>query len=103
MKSVRVRYAPSPTGIPHIGNIRTALYNFLFAKGKKGKFILRIEDTDRKRFVPESVKVISESLKVLGLLPDEIYHQSERLSVYQRNLKLLAKKGLVYEDNGAQR
>ena len=103
MEQVIVRYAPSPTGIPHIGNIRTALYNFLLAKSQKGKFILRIEDTDRKRFVPESVKAIEDSLKVLGLNWDEVYCQSERLSIYQRDLALLKKKGSVYEDSGAWR
>lgn len=103
MKEVVVRYAPSPTGIPHIGNIRTALYNFLLSKSQNGKFILRIEDTDRKRFVPESVEAIKDSLKVLGLLTDEVYQQSERLSVYRRDLKLLQDKGLVYEDEGAWR
>src|SRR3990167_7288719 len=103
MEKVIVRYAPSPTGIPHIGNIRTALYNFLFTKSQKGKFILRIEDTDRKRFVPESVKAIEESLKVLGLNWDDVYHQSERLILYQRDLELLKKKGSVYEDSGAWR
>src|SRR3990167_3619610 len=103
MEQVIVRYAPSPTGIPHIGNIRTALYNFLLAKSQKGKFILRIEDTDRKRFVPESIESIEESLKVLGLNWDDVCRQSERLSVYQRALKLLKEKNLVYEDDGAWR
>ena len=103
MQDVVVRYAPSPTGIPHIGNIRTALFNFLFSKNRKGKFILRIEDTDRKRFVPESIESIEESLKVLGLNWDDVCRQSERLSVYQRALKLLKEKNLVYEDDGAWR
>jgi len=103
MEKVIVRYAPSPTGIPHIGNIRTALYNFLLAKSQKGKFIVRIEDTDRKRFVQESVKAIEDSLKVLRLNWDEVYRQSERLSIYHRDLELLAEKGLAYEDSGAWR
>lgn len=103
MEKAIVRYAPSPTGIPHIGNIRTALYNFLLAKSQKGKFILRIEDTDRKRFMPKSVKAIEESLKALGLDWDEEYHQSARLPIYQRDLEILKKKGLVYQDNGATR
>src|SRR3989344_5812948 len=81
-RRVRVRYAPSPTGIPHIGNIRTALFNFLFAKNKKGKFILRIEDTDQKRIVPGAIEKIKESLTVLGLNWDEIYQQSQRLDIY---------------------
>jgi len=103
MQDVVVRYAPSPTGIPHIGNIRTALFNFLFSKNRKGKFILRIEDTDRKRFVSESIEAIEKSLRVLGFNWDEVYRQSERLSVYQRDLKLLKDKGLVYQDEGAWR
>ena len=103
MEKIIVRYAPSPTGIPHIGNIRTALYNFLLAKSQRGKFILRIEDTDRKRFVPESVEAIEESLKVLGLDWDEVYRQSERLAIYQRDLNLLKESGFAYEDEGAWR
>lgn len=101
MNQVRVRYAPSPTGIPHIGNIRTALYNFLFAKSQKGQFILRIEDTDQSRIMPESVPKIEESLKVLGLDWDERYQQSQRLDEYLRNLEILKKKNAVYEDGGA--
>ena len=80
---VRVRIAPSPTGIPHIGTTRTALFNYLFAKHNKGIFILRIEDTDRVRIVPESEKAINEILKWLGLSWDEKYVQSERLRIYQ--------------------
>lgn len=101
MDNVRVRYAPSPTGIPHIGNIRTALYNFLFAKSQKGQFILRIEDTDRARFVPESLPKIEESLKVLGLDWDERYQQSQRLDVYGKNLEILKKKKAAFKDGGA--
>ena len=100
-RRVRVRYAPSPTGIPHIGNIRTALYNFLFAKSQKGQFILRIEDTDQSRFVPESVPKIEESLKVLGLDWDDKHQQSQRLDVYGKNLEILKKKNAVYDDGGA--
>src|SRR3989344_2438546 len=101
MSKVRVRYAPSPTGIPHIGNIRTALFNFLFAKNQKGAFILRIEDTDRKRLIPGSIPQIKESLKVLGLVWDEEYLQSERLSLYHKQLEVLKGKGLVYQSEGA--
>lgn len=103
MSKVRVRYAPSPTGIPHIGNIRTALYNFLFAKNQKGRFILRIEDTDQSRFIPESVPKIEGSLKVLGLNWDEKYQQSERLDVYRQNLEILKKKNVAYVQEGAVR
>lgn len=101
MSAVITRYAPSPTGIPHIGNIRTALYNFLFAKSQKGMFILRIEDTDRARFVPESLLKVEESLKVLGLDWDDKHQQSQRLDVYLSNLEILKKKNAVYEDGGA--
>ncbi|MCR4324497.1 MAG: glutamate--tRNA ligase [Candidatus Curtissbacteria bacterium] len=103
MSEVRVRYAPSPTGIPHIGNIRTALYNYLFAKASGGKFILRIEDTDRKRLVEGSEEKIEESLKVLGLIWDEQYRQSERVDTYKKYLEELKKKDVAYEDEGAWR
>ena len=77
--TVRTRYAPSPTGTPHIGNTRTALYAFLLAKKYEGKFILRIEDTDQKRTVPGSLEKIYEIQKFLGLTPDEgPYIQTER-------------------------
>ena len=98
---VKVRFAPSPTGTPHIGNTRTALFNFLFAKKNKGKFILRIEDTDRKRFMKEAEKTIYEILEWLGLKWDEKYIQSERLDIYKEHAEILKKRGFVYEDNGA--
>ncbi len=98
---VRVRYAPSPTGVPHIGNIRTALFNFLFAKNKNGQFILRIEDTDQKRFVPDSIPKIKESLLVLNLKWDEEYVQSKRLALYNKSLEILKDKNLAYQDEGA--
>ncbi|HWR71142.1 MAG TPA: glutamate--tRNA ligase family protein, partial [Dehalococcoidia bacterium] len=66
-ENVRVRYAPSPTGYPHIGNIRTALFNWLFARHSGGKFIVRIEDTDQSRKVEGAVEQILESLRWLGL------------------------------------
>ncbi len=103
MSKVRVRYAPSPTGIPHIGNIRTALFNYLFAKNQKGDFILRIEDTDRARLVPESVDKIRESLKLLNLVWDEEEHQSKRLDLYKKHLEILKGENLAYEDEGAWR
>lgn len=103
MKNIRVRYAPSPTGIPHIGNIRTALYNFLFAKNQKGQFILRIEDTDQNRIVPESLTKIKESLTVLNLKWDEEEQQSKRLDLYKKHLEILKVKGQVQEDEGAWR
>ena len=103
MSDVRVRYAPSPTGIPHIGNIRTALFNFLLAKNKNGKFILRIEDTDQKRIIGGAVEKIEESLKVLGLIWDEKYKQSARLPLYNKHLEILKNKNLVIVDQGAWR
>ena len=69
--NVRVRFAPSPTGPLHIGGVRTALYNYLFAKKHGGDFLLRIEDTDQTRFVPGAEKYIVESLAWCGIRPDE--------------------------------
>lgn len=102
---VRVRIAPSPTGVPHLGNTRTALFNWLFAKHHHGKFILRIEDTDRRRFVPESISAIYEILEWLGLECDESpvvggdygpYVQSQRLEIYQKYVKQLVENGNAY-------
>ena len=103
MSKVRVRYAPSPTGVLHIGGIRTALFNYLLAKNQNGDFILRIEDTDRKRLIPESIGEIKQSLELLALKWDEYYVQSERLKIYQKYLNQLKAKGVVYEDEGAWR
>ena len=69
--SVRVRFAPSPTGHVHIGNIRTAIFNWLFARHEGGKFLLRIEDTDRERSTPEAVQNVLDALEWLGLNHDE--------------------------------
>ena len=69
--TVRVRFAPSPTGEPHIGNIRTVVFTWLFARKMSGQFILRIEDTDRTRYQPETVEVIMDGLRWLGLDWDE--------------------------------
>lgn len=94
---VRVRYAPSPTGDPHIGNIRVALFNWLFARQNDGDFIIRIEDTDSKRKVPGSVERILESLKWLGLNNDEgPYYQSERLDIYKKYVQELIDKDYAY-------
>ncbi|HUC20822.1 MAG TPA: glutamate--tRNA ligase [Candidatus Polarisedimenticolaceae bacterium] len=96
---VRVRFAPSPTGAPHIGNIRSALFNYLFAKHHNGSFIIRIEDTDQQRLVPESVGQILESLKWLGMEPDEeLVVQSERLDIYNEHANQLLEKGVLYKD-----
>lgn len=100
---VRVRIAPSPTGIPHIGNTRTALFNYLFAKHNKGKFILRIEDTDQKRIVKGAKEAIIEILDWLGLVPDENYVQSERLNLYKEASQNLLKRKNARMEDGAVR
>jgi glutamyl-tRNA synthetase len=94
---VRVRFAPSPTGYPHVGNIRTALFNWLFARHHKGVFILRIEDTDQERKVEGAVEIIMESLKWLGMDWDEgPFFQSQRLDMYQKYAKQLVDEGKAY-------
>ncbi|MBU4129056.1 glutamate--tRNA ligase, partial [bacterium] len=94
---VRVRFAPSPTGHLHIGGVRTALFNWLFTKHHKGKFILRIEDTDRKRSTKESIADILESMEWLGLEWDEgPYFQMERLDIYKKYGDKLLKEGKAY-------
>lgn len=104
-KSVRVRFAPSPTGYLHIGSARTALFNVLFARANNGTFILRIEDTDRNRYVEESMEDIKESLSWLGLMWDEgpgvggdvgPYIQSERLDIYKEHADRLVETGHAY-------
>src|SRR5690606_26361840 len=102
--SVKVRFAPSPTGFLHIGGLRTALYNYLFAKQNKGKFVLRIEDTDRARIVPGAEENIIDTLNSFGLVPDEgPFRQSERLDLYKKYADELMAKNLAYEDQGALR
>ncbi len=101
---VRVRIAPSPTGIPHIGNTRTALFNYLFAKHNKGTFLLRVEDTDRARLVEGAEKAILEILEWLGIAWDgEIERQSDRLAIYKEHSVKLIDSGKAYEDQGAIR
>jgi len=109
---VRVRFAPSPTGYLHIGGARTALFNWLFARHHGGKFILRIEDTDRTRNTEEAAAAIYEGLRWLGLDWDEGPHaggdlgpylQSERTEIYERYLKQLQEGGHIFEDAGALR
>jgi glutamyl-tRNA synthetase len=104
-KRVRVRIAPSPTGDPHVGTGYTALFNLAFARGRGGAFVLRIEDTDRVRFVPESERQIFESLRWLGLEWDEgpdvggpfgPYRQSERLPLYGEHAEALVAAGHAY-------
>src|SRR5574344_243870 len=104
-RKVRVRFAPSPTGALHIGGVRTALYNYLFAKQHGGEFIFRIEDTDSNRFVPGAEEYIIESFKWLGITFDEgvsfggnygPYRQSERKDTYKTYVDELLAKGLAY-------
>ncbi|HXZ94831.1 MAG TPA: glutamate--tRNA ligase, partial [Dehalococcoidia bacterium] len=95
--SVRLRFAPSPTGYPHLGNIRTALFNWLFARHHGGKFILRIEDTDVARKVEGAAEIILDSLRWLGLDWDEgPYFQSQRLSLYHETINRLLKEDHAY-------
>lgn len=115
MKQRRVRFAPSPTGPLHIGGVRTALYNYLYAKQAGGKFILRIEDTDSQRFVPGSEEYVIESLKWCGIVPDEgvdkegkvvetpceehphaPYRQSQRKHIYRKYAEKLVASGNAY-------
>lgn len=100
--SLRVRLAPSPTGSPHIGTAWQALFDFVFARKHGGKFILRLEDTDRERYIASSVDQIYETLKWLGFNWDEgPYIQSERLDIYKKYANELLEKGLAYKEEGA--
>ena len=105
MSKVRVRFAPSPTGPLHLGGVRTALYDYLFAKNQGGEFILRIEDTDTARFVEGAEEYIMEALEWCGIIPDESpkhggkfapYRQSERRDIYDRHLAELLKTDYAY-------
>jgi glutamyl-tRNA synthetase len=104
-KPIRVRFAPSPTGPLHIGGVRTALFNYLFAKKNNGTFFLRIEDTDQNRFVPGAEEYILDALNWLGIAPDETvgknekfgpYRQSERKELYQNYADQLINSGNAY-------
>src|SRR5436305_14593165 len=94
--SVVTRFAPSPTGRLHVGNIRTALHNYLFARKNGGTFILRIDDTDRERSTAEFDQAIRDDLEWLGLTPDQIVRQSERFDLYSREFDRLRQAGRVY-------
>lgn len=105
MKEVRVRFAPSPTGALHIGGIRTALFNYLFAKQNNGTFFIRIEDTDQKRYVKNAEEYIFKSLEWLGIPADETvnknekygpYRQSERSEIYKKYINELIEKDKAY-------
>ena len=104
-EEVRVRFAPSPTGYLHVGGLRTALFNYLFARREGGKFILRIEDTDQKRFIPGALENLMSSLKNMGLHYDEgpdvggpcgPYIQSERMEIYRHHIKELLASKIAY-------
>jgi glutamyl-tRNA synthetase len=94
--SVKVRFAPSPTGKLHVGNVRTALVNWLFAKGQGGAFVLRIDDTDLARSTPEYERGIEEDLTWLGLVWDERYNQSRRFDRYHEAAERLKAAGRLY-------
>jgi glutamyl-tRNA synthetase len=97
MTDVRVRFAPSPTGFLHIGGVRTALFNWLFARQQKGIFILRIEDTDQSRSTDESIEAIVEGMKWVGLDWDEgPYRQTERMDLYRSRAMKLFEQGQAY-------
>jgi glutamyl-tRNA synthetase len=97
MAQVRSRFAPSPTGYLHIGGARTALFNFLFARHNGGKFILRIEDTDRERSTPEAIKAILDAMSWLNLDWDEgPFYQTERYPLYRQKIQLLLAEGKAY-------
>ena len=102
---VRVRYAPSPTGLQHIGGVRTALFNYFFARANGGKFILRVEDTDRERYSDESLQDLYDTLRWLGISWDEgplvggpygPYIQSERFDLYKQYAEQLVRDGKAY-------
>jgi len=105
LNRIRTRFAPSPTGYMHIGNLRTALYAYLFAKSQGGDFILRIEDTDRARYVADAVEFIERTLAAAKIIPDEGPHhggtfapyvQSERMDIYKKYAEQLVKDGHAY-------
>ncbi len=105
MKKIRVRFAPSPTGALHLGGMRTALYDYLFAKSKDGDFVLRIEDTDTARFVEGAEEYIMEALEWCGIIPDESpkkggpygpYRQSERRDIYDKYTEQILKTDYAY-------
>lgn len=93
---IKVRFAPSPTGKLHVGNVRIAMLNYLFAVTQQGKFVLRIDDTDKVRSTKESEELIIEDLKWLGICWDEFYRQSERIELYDKAMKNLEQMGRVY-------
>ena len=104
VKEVVTRFAPSPTGYLHIGGVRTALFNYIFAKKNQGKFLVRIEDTDKERSEEQFIEAIMEGLDWVGLNPDfEPIKQSERFNMYKEEATRLMDLGKAYEDEGAVR
>ena len=104
VKEVVTRFAPSPTGYLHIGGVRTALFNYIFAKKNQGKFLVRIEDTDKERSEEQFIEAIMEGLAWVGLNPDfEPIKQSERFDIYKEEATRLMDLGKAYEDEGAVR
>ncbi|HEC63183.1 MAG TPA: glutamate--tRNA ligase, partial [Candidatus Acetothermia bacterium] len=101
MAEVRVRFAPSPTGYLHVGGARTALFNWLYARHHGGKFILRIEDTDRSRSTDEAIEQILESMRWLELDWDEFYRQTDRFEIHRKAAQQLLDTGAAYEHEGA--
>ena len=98
MSKIKTRFAPSPTGYLHIGGLRTALFNFLFARQNKGNFILRIEDTDQERLVTGAEEKLINTLQNINLKPDgKIIKQSDRLKTYQAIAEELVNKKLAYK------
>ena len=95
-KNLITRFAPSPSGLLHVGNVRTALLNYLVSKKSEGEFILRIDDTDKERSKEEFVKQIEEDLIWLGLNFNQLYRQSERIRLYDKAFNKLIDKGLIY-------
>src|SRR3990167_1191808 len=98
---IKVRFAPSPTGYLHIGGARTALFNWMYARAQAGKFVLRVEDTDRQRSRQEFVDEILESMRWLGLVWDELYYQSARFDIYRQQAQKLLDEGKAYKDGEA--
>ena len=108
MKKIRTRFAPSPTGYLHLGGLRTALFSWLWARKHEGEFILRLEDTDQDRLIPDSIKAIIDDLQASGLAwdfgPDKphpdfgVCIQSQRLKIYQEMIQILLEKKLAYYD-----
>jgi glutamyl-tRNA synthetase len=98
---IKVRFAPSPTGYLHIGGARTALFNWMYAKSQGGKFVLRIEDTDRVRSKQEFEDEIMTSMRWLGFGWDELYRQSERFAIYKEHAQKLIDEGKAYKDGEA--